>query len=200
MEIEELKKKIELIKSKGGKSKLGRKPVIFIDQDDVCNNYVENFVDRYNKKFSKNKTEEDVISWDILSHLGQEAECLFYEYEIFKDLNVREHCYEVFKVLFESDLFEMYILSAAHPYSVRYKFDWIKEKLDFFDTTHFVTGCNKNLYKGDILLDDGIHNIEEFTNGEGIIFDRPHNRSYKGNAKRVYDWYEFANYILDKFY
>ena len=62
MEIEELKKKIELIKLKGGKSKLERKPVIFVDQDDVCNNYVENFVDRYNKKFSKNKTEEEVTT------------------------------------------------------------------------------------------------------------------------------------------
>ena len=195
-----VKEKIEYIKKNNLQSKIGRKPIIFVDQDDVCNNFIEQVIIEFNEKKGTNYTEDNVTDWDIGACLKAGNADIFNDMTIFSRLKVREGCYENFKLLYESGLFEMYMLSAAHPYAMPYKFDWLIRKLPFFDTRRYLTGMNKGLYHGDILLDDGLHNIEAFKHGEAVIFSRPHNRKYDGPEKRVETWEEFANYILDKFY
>ena len=193
-------KKIKYIKKNSLPSKIGRKPIIFIDHDDVCNNFIEQLVFEFNEKNNTNFTEEDITCWDISACLNCSNDELFKDKSIFSRLKVRDGCYKNFKLLFESNLFEMYILSAAHPYAMPYKFDWVTKELPFFDSHNYLTGVNKSLYHGDILFDDSIENAENFKYGEAIIFSRPHNKQYNGILKKMDTWEEFANYILDKFY
>ena len=43
-----VKEKIEYIKKNNLQSKIGRKPIIFVDQDDVCNNFIEQVIIEFN--------------------------------------------------------------------------------------------------------------------------------------------------------
>ena len=58
------------------------------------------------------------------------------------------------------------------------------------------------MIKGDFLLDDGMHNIEEFLEAGGtpIIFDRPHNRHKGQGIIRVKDWLTFERVIMEMCY
>ena len=118
-----VKEKIEYIKKNNLQSKIGRKPIIFGDQDDVCNNFVEQVIIEFNEKKGTNYTEDNVTDWDIVACLKAGNADIFNDMSIFSRLKVREGCYENFKLLYESELFEMYMLSAAHPYAIPYKFD-----------------------------------------------------------------------------
>ena len=46
----------------------------------------------------------------------------------------------------------------------------------FLDWNHIIFAANKQMIRGDILIDDGVHNL---VNGDyfKILFNRPHNRN-----------------------
>lgn len=53
---------------------------------------------------------------------------------------------------------------------------------------------NKNIIKADIMIDDGIHNLESFE-GMKILFDAPHNRN-ENRFIRVMNWEEIERKLL----
>lgn len=52
--------------------------------------------------------------------------------KLFRELEPVANAIEVFERLYKSNLFEMYIVTAAHPSSVEPKHEWIKEYMPFF--------------------------------------------------------------------
>ena len=69
----ELIKKIEYLKANNVVSNLGRKPIIFIDQDDVLAKHNDKVVKKINELKGTNFTLEDLNSWDLISTLGEEC-------------------------------------------------------------------------------------------------------------------------------
>ena len=76
------------------------------------------------KEIGVQQSKDNVTDWDIGACLKAGNADIFNDMSIFSRLKVREGCYENFKLLYESGLFEMYMLSAAHPYAMPYKFDF----------------------------------------------------------------------------
>ncbi len=73
------------------------------------------------------------------------------------------------------------------------------ELFPFLDWEHIIITNNKQLVRGDILIDDGPHNL---VGGEyfKILFDRPHNRNYDDAANgmlRLHTWQEIDSVIHD---
>ena len=58
------------------------------------------------------------------------------------------------------------------------------------------------MIKGDYLLDDGMHNIEDFAKSGGvpIVYSRPHNLNQGKEYYRVNDWKSFEQFILSQCY
>lgn len=176
-----------------------RKPIILLDQDEVLADYITEILSRYNETYNTNFTNEDIVHWKIAEILGEEVNDIMFEPEIFSKLNPVAGAIEGVKGLIESNLFNVYIVSAAHPKVCLNKYQWVKEHMPFFSTDNIMFTSHKELVQGDVLVDDGLHNIEKFKNGEPIIFDQAHNRNIS-SYHRVYDWLDLTKYLLDKFY
>ena len=179
------------------------KPVLLIDQDDVMAEYILGVVELFNDKYKTHFEAKDCVRWDLISVFGEEIETVMHEPQLFRTLKPTQHAIETFQRLYESNLFEMYIVTAAHPSSVEAKFEWIKEHMPFFPTQHVIVSSVKYMIKGDYLLDDGMHNIEAFqkAGGQSIIFNRPHNKeAVSKDYKRISDWLEFEEYIIKTCY
>lgn len=179
-----------------------KKFTLLIDQDDVLAEYIKGVAEAYNQKYGTMKCAEECVTWNLHSVFGEEVETIMHEPDLFRNLKAVPHALEVFERLYTSGLFEMYIVTAAQPCSVEAKHEWIKEYLPFFPQDRIIVCRKKNMIKGDYLLDDGMHNIEDFASGGGtpIIFERPHNRSCREGYHRVKDWLEFEQLIMSLCY
>ena len=63
-----------------------------------------------------------------------------------------------------------------------------------------IVASDKSLVNGDIMIDDGTHNLETTSCDLPILFDRPHNRSYNDLAAgmvRVETWDEIYEVVSD---
>lgn len=179
-----------------------QKVTLLIDQDDVLASYMSAVTAAYNQKYHTNIKEEACISWDLYTVFGQEIDTIMHEPDLFRNLKPVPHALEVFERLYKSDLFDMYIVTAANPRTVEAKYEWITRYLPYFPKNHVIICSNKFMVKGDYLLDDGMHNIEDFTKagGKAIVFDKPHNTSIPHNYPRVSTWLEFETFIINECY
>ena len=196
---EKLINKINYLKENKIQSKLGRKPIIFIDQDDVLAKHNEKVVKEMNRIHGTNFTMADITEWDLISILGEECKDIMFKPEFFEKLEPMENAIENLKVLNESGLFDIYIASAAHPSACHFKYKWFKEHMPFLEKKQLIFISHKFLLNGDLLFDDAPHNITAFKSGEVVIFDKPYNK-YLTNFDRVKDWNEFSEYLINKFY
>lgn len=176
-----------------------KKFTLLIDQDDVLAEYIKGVTKAYNHKYQANRDVEECTSWNLYSIFGEEIETVMHEPSLFRHLEPVKDALEVFERLYRSHLFEMYIVTAASPASVEAKFEWIREHLPFFPEDRVIVCKRKYMIKGDFLLDDGMHNVEEFLEAGGtpIIFDRPHNRHKGQGITRVKDWLAFERVIME---
>ena len=196
---EKIINKINYLRENKIQSKLGRKPIIFIDQDDVLAKHNEKVVKEMNRIHGTHYTMADITEWDLISILGEECKDIMFKPEFFETLEPMEYAIENLRVLNESNLFDIYIASAAHPSACHFKYKWFKENMPFLEKKQLIFISHKFLLNGDLLFDDAPHNITAFRSGEVVIFDKPYNR-YLTNFDRVKDWNEFSEYLVNKFY
>ena len=179
-----------------------KKVTLLIDQDDVLAEYIKGVTESYNKKYHTAIRPEECTNWNLYSIFGEEVETVMHEPELFRNLKPTEDAIEVFSRLYHCGLFEMYIVTAAQPGSVEAKHEWIKKYLPFFPQERIIICRKKGMIKGDYLLDDGMHNIEDFAGAGGtpIIFERAHNKNEIGKYRRVMNWNEFERVIMEMCY
>lgn len=179
-----------------------RKPVLLIDQDDVLAEYIKGVIEVFNERYQKDFKTDDCVKWDLVSIFGEQILEIMHQPELFRHLQPVEGAIETFERLYKSGLFEMYIVTAAHPSSVEAKHEWLKEYMPFFPQNHVIVCSVKYMIKGDYLLDDGLHNITAFkeAGGTSIIFDRAHNRQTTIDYPRISKWEEFEEWIINECY
>lgn len=95
---------------------------------------------------------------------------------------------------------EVYIVTATPYISVPEKMDDLLFRwFPFITWEQVIITSRKQLIKGDVLIDDGIHNLE---GGDyvKILMTAPHNRDYDAEANgmiRVNNWKEIEEVIAD---
>ncbi len=176
-----------------------RKYTLLIDQDDVLAEYIQGVTDDYNKKYKTNISSEACVNWDLHLVFGDRVDTIMHSPDLFRRLKPVEGALEVFERLYKSNMFEMFIVTAANPICVPAKFEWIRKYMPYFPEENVIVCKKKDMVKGDFILDDGMHNIEDFYRAGGIpiIFDRPHNRGRGDGMHRVKSWYEFETLIME---
>ncbi len=77
---------------------------------------------------------------------------------------------------------------------VQEKMEWIEEHLSgLINPRDIILTYAKNLIAGDVLIDDGPHNLESF-HSNTIVFDQPWNRMVYGSI-RAFDWKDITPII-----
>ena len=167
-----------------------RKLTILVDMDDVLNNLVESWIHYLNERYSTNVSVEDVLSWDITkafptlsiddiyapSHIDE-----FWE-TVKPNIDNIEYLNQII-----NDGYKVVLVTASKYQTIYKKFEMFFKYCPYLSWDDVIVTSQKQMIKGDVLIDDGIHNLE---GGDYLKFliDRPHNRYFdadKNGIKRI---------------
>ena len=167
---------------------------IAIDMDDVLADLVPKWLSVYNKEWDDNLVKEDLLEWDITKFVKPECRDKVYEIIMrdgfYADLDIISGAQEGVNALQEMG-YNICIASASPKPAYTDKHNWIKKHFPTINTDNIIFTKNKSLVKADLLLDDGIHNLESFT-GFKVLFATPWNQTEE-RFIRVSGWGEFAS-------
>lgn len=161
---------------------------ILFDADDVAENLVECWVDKLNKRYEINVSVEDIIDWDITMAFPMLSKSQIYdvlqENETWTSLSPMPGAQEYLRRLYDEG-HELYMVTATDYRTCRVKIERILELFPWLDEKHIIIIQNKQMVHGDVLIDDGPHNL---VGGHyfRILFDRPHNRRFEEKRHGIY--------------
>jgi 5'(3')-deoxyribonucleotidase len=166
---------------------------IILDIDDVCADLVTVWLNIYNVEHEDNLKREDITDWDIgsFTKIGKK----FYDY-LDQDFNLYWRMNPIKDALWGVEtlrkLNHEIIFCTVYDYYNR-KWDWLNRNRFTNNPDEYVVAHNKNLIKGDLIIDDNWNNFSKY-DGEKFLFDAPWNQQYS-TIYRVKDW----NELIDKF-
>ncbi len=188
---------------------------ILVDQDEVLAEWGKRILEWYNvDKLIEAKelgtefkpfTLDDMKHWELKMNLGPGSEVYLRNYmrypNFYQDLEPVPGAIDGMKALIDAGHEVKIVTSIPKCAGLAYegKLQWLREYMPFFPLKKFYAVSEKYEVKGDILLDDGLHNLgpfEQLGGGEAVAFDRPWNQSWTG--PRVKGWPEFVRYISAK--
>lgn len=156
------------------------KPVILCDVDEVLAGLLDEWVYRYNLAYGDDLEVENISSWDLCQHVKPECGKRIYEFLADKDIyrTVAPVKGSIQGISELRKLGRVVFVTSANTATMRGKTRWL-EQWGFLDDSprhsDLILAHDKSLIRGDILIDDGPHNIEAFP-GDTILFDQPYNR------------------------
>ena len=168
--------------------------IILVDMDDTIENLTEAWINYANKRFGTAVNAADITTWDPseafpeVSH--EKMYALLLEDELYETVEPFEDAaYYLQKLISEGH--EVFIVTNS-PYQVtKAKIEKVLFRhFPFIDWKHVIITGNKQLIKGDVLIDDGIHNLQD-GNYAKLLFTAPHNRSFDAEVNgmvRVNCW------------
>ena len=170
--------------------------IILVDMDDVLEPLLEYWVAALNRKGGTYIEPDYIARWDITSffpHLSREEimEPLMSS-AIWDVIPPKAHSVEVLKKVVGCG-HTVRIVTATHPDHVQDKVGWLTATYPFLTWKDVVIASDKSLIHGDIIIDDGAHNLERSPCRIKFLFDMPHNRHWneeKHGATRVHSWVE----------
>lgn len=181
--------------------------ILLIDHDEVLCQFVKRCVELLNGHLKMDVDPRDVRSFTLTDAFGIDQETgdrLLGEFmnrlDFYDGVEPMLGAIEGMHALIEDghDVFVATTIAKHAPKLYEQKFAWIKRHLPFFDMNRFVGIHEKWLLDGDVLLDDGTHNLRPFEEQRSryrraVAFDRPWNQDWDG--PRVSSWQEFVERI-----
>ena len=176
---------------------------ILVDIDDTIEYLCKAWVKWLNKQYGTSVKYEDITEWDISSFFPTlSKDQVFYplhQPEFWEFVEPMPDAVEYLKKLID-DGFQLYLCTTTDYRNVKPKYEYIiKRYFPYIDWHHIIVTSNKQMVNADILVDDGIHNLEG-GKYHGILFTAPHNKNYdaeRGGFQRVNNWAEAYNTILE---
>ena len=175
--------------------------IILVDMDDTIEQLLKAWVRGVNEQYGRNTDVESIASWDVSAAFpGLTREQVYAIPEqpgFWKTVEPIPGAAEALQRLMAAG-HEIYIVTATPPDAVPEKMNELLFRyFPFLSWEQLIITSNKQLIRGDILIDDGIHNLE---GGEyvKILMTAPHNRAYDAEANgmiRVHSWPEIEEVI-----
>lgn len=184
-----------------------KKLTILVDMDDTIEELGDAWISYLNDKYGADVARESVTDWDISKFYPNLTRNQVYEplknEDLWRNVKPKDGAVEYLKKLI-IDGHDIYILTASHYKSIQHKIGLVFLKyFSFIPWRNVIIACNKQMIKGDVLIDDGVHNL---LGGDyrKILIDAPHNRSFNAEENdmiRVRTWsevYEAIKKIADE--
>ena len=174
---------------------------ILVDLDDTLEQLLAALVQRANKKFCRNATVDDVTDWSIVCAFPgiskQEILDFMREEDFWDDVRPIPGAAEALQH-FMAEGHEVYIVTATECEHVNAKMKGVLFRyFPFLSWDQVIITSRKQMIRGDVLIDDGIHNLEGGPYRK-ILFTAPYNRDYDAEANgmiRVHNWDEVVSVI-----
>lgn len=176
---------------------------VLVDMDDVIEKLVDGWVDYNNEKFGTDVKPEDVKDWNMSLAFPTLTREQVYAAEMDESLWDRVKpmpgADEALRSLI-ADGHDVYIVTATRYETLRAKMDKVLFRyFPYLSWNNVIITSNKHLIRGDVLIDDGPHNL---MGGDyrKILFDANHNRNFDETsvgAVRVRSWEEALRIIRE---
>lgn len=155
---------------------------ILCDVDGVVADLLPVWLDRYNDLFDDNLTTRHISQWDMTRFVKPECGNKIYKIlldpSLYNDVQPIRGSQWGINRLRELG-YRVVFVSASHAGTVDRKIRWLIEH-DFLPKgdvqRDFISAVDKTLIRGDLLIDDALHNIETFP-GHTILLNYPYNQS-----------------------
>ena len=174
---------------------------ILIDMDDTIESLLKAWVNGVNRKYGRSVSCEDVTSWDVSAAFPgltrEEVYAVPLEQGFWKTVEPIPGAAEAIQRFMDAG-HEVFIVTATPYESVTEKMtDVLFRYFPFLTWKQLIITSRKQLIRGDVLIDDGVHNLE---GGDyvKILMTAPHNRNYDAEANgmiRVQTWAEIEEVI-----
>lgn len=160
---------------------------IWIDQDSTIYDLSGVWYARHNKDYPEHQLKiEDVDGWDTAAvckrnNCPADIYSYFNHTEVWSDGKVIDGAKHVIDAWHKYDIADLGIITtAANTLSMPYKVEWLEKEFPYIKDimVNYKTHV-KHLLRGDILIDDGIHNLTKWE-GIGILFSQPWNQGDNG--------------------
>ena len=174
---------------------------ILIDIDDVLNNLCSAWIDWLNKKHKTNVKLSDIITWDMGMAFPELTKEQIYEPfnsdKFWKTVTPRFDAIKYVDMLFKEG-YNIYLCTSTYYKNIVPKYEYIIMRyFPYIDWEHVIIASNKQMIRADILIDDGIHNLEGGSYTK-ILMTASHNKNYdtvSHNMYRADDWEQVYDII-----
>lgn len=158
---------------------------ILVDMDDTIENLTEAWIRYAGRRCGEAVDPAAVTTWDPslafsrVTH--EEMYALLEEDALYETVTPLPGAAGALKKLME-DGHRVFIVTASPHRVINAKLDIILARhFPFLSPKQVILTFDKSMIRGDVLIDDGPHNLEAFP-GRGILFSCPHNRAYDAAA------------------
>ena len=175
--------------------------VILVDMDDTIESLLDTWLEKVNEKYGRSVTRDDIVSWDTSAAFPgltkEQVYGILLDDEFWKDVKPIPGAAEAL-LYFRSKGHKVFIVTSTHYRSLRGKMEYLLFRwFPFIDWDDVIITSHKQMVKGDVLIDDGLHNL---IGGDykKILVDAPYNRDFDAEANgmiRVYDWEQIKKII-----
>ena len=162
-----------------------RKIIVLIDMDDTMTYFVRAWCQRLNQAHGTNLSDSDIRSWEVEEYFPtltkEQVIAPILEDDFWQYVEPKEDAAKYIQMLMEEG-FDVYICTASSFDTIKSKFDCILGRyFPFISWKQIIVTQNKQLVSGDIIIDDGIHNLEGGSYKK-ILMSAPHNESYDAES------------------
>lgn len=174
-------------------------PTILCDVDEVVADLHTEWLRRYNAKYDDNLTPADITDWDISKIVKPECGRKVFNFlrmpNLYRHVQPVEGAKEGVAQL-RAEGYRVVFVTSCVIGSMDQKVRWLLGH-GFVRSPHsprdLVITRDKALVRGDVLIDDGPHNVAAFP-GHAILVDRPYNRSTRAGF-RAEGWTEIVKLV-----
>lgn len=176
---------------------------IWIDQDSTIYDLSTPWYVAHNKDYPEHNLKvEDVNGWDT-AEVCKRNNCPadIYSYftlpEIWSDGKVIENATKIINGWHNYDISDLGIITTeTNAMSIPYKVEWLLHNFPYIKDImiNYKTHV-KHLLRGDILIDDGIHNLTKWQ-GVAILYTQPWNEA-NTDLPRANNWHEVDIMVRD---
>ena len=175
--------------------------ILLVDMDDTIEQLLEAWVRGVNERYDRNVTYDEITSWDVsAAYPGLTREQVYAipaEPGFWGRVEPIPGAAESMRRLMDAG-HDVFIVTATPPEQVQEKMhDLLFKYFPFLSWDQVIVTSKKQMIRGDVLIDDGVHNLE---GGDyvKILMTAPHNRYYdaeKNGMIRVHNWQEVREVV-----
>jgi len=173
---------------------------LLVDLDGVCADFYARLVEWYNRDYNDCRTPADVKCWAIgpknFPKATRAALRAYFDVPGFwEGMRPIPGCRDYLRAIHEAG-HDIVIATSVPKESSRALYEktrWVQKHLPFIKRSSVVGIARKELLRGDLLFDDGPHNIKAFP-GRTCIMDAPYNQRIYANY-RVKTWKAFEQIV-----
>lgn len=175
---------------------MSKKVAVLIDLDDTMTHLVRAWCQCLNQRYGTSVSENDILDWKISDYFPDLTEDQVFEpiHEdaFWQSVEPMADAQRYIKQLIDEG-FDVYVCTASFFDTIKSKFEYVLGRyFPFISWNQVIVTKNKRMINGDILIDDGVHNLEGGAY-EKILMSAPHNRGYDAELHgmtRVKSWKE----------